>query len=607
MSIPANLDYPTLTRLLEHFMYTDPGKRVIVLNELRGCNYIELWSPELGPEGHLLRLGSRIRVQAGVPWMGNCRGPEAWEGFIEVLGEPSLDSDWNLKFRTVDSRLFNSDREETTVNKIIWELIKTHVHQYLDDACVGFAPPLAEMKEFVPLMVNEESRDRVKAWFNTLRPGTLEVAPGGLRASILIDVESLPKNAPILPTEPLTREEMEAFVRLWETWDAFLVYEIHGFTALSLTDREKKDLLDLLLDMRYQFVEAMTKGDRGKDLVREQFVRAWRTAAPILRRHLAQQDAPTLLNHLTFLSAADALEALDSLGPALGIEISGDGLRRLARLLNRSGLMPSLVYRYTVDDDLRRLMGLEQPPDVSSPPDSEDLQEQEHSSPAAFFRRWLGFSWVTSSAWASDGEYSERASADRRIDVEELTRWLVPDTNKKEYLERVRNVLTQAAEDTIEKSPLDPEHHDLFRILIPATAWQESCWRQFTVGDRKIRVLRSYNGSSVGLMQINERVWRGIYDQHHLRWNIWYNARAGCQILALYLGRYVLDKVDPDDPKNSDFAARAVYAVYNGGPRQFSKFVARSKNERFYLSDRLFWEKFEQIRSGEWENVKDCL
>jgi hypothetical protein len=607
VTIPAHLEYPTLANLLQHFMYTAPGNRVVVLNELQGCNYIELWSPELAPEGDMLRFGSRIRVQAGMPWMGNCRGPEAWEGFIEVIGKPSLDPDWTLKFHTVNSRLFNSDLEETTVNKIIWELVKTHVHRYLDETSVDLAPPLSEMKEFIPLMVGESSRERVRASFETLRPGDLVVTPEGLRAEIFVDVETPSQKHVDVPAKPLSEKETDDFIRLWETWDAFLVYEIRSFAGLSLTDDEKSELLDLLLDTRYRFVEALTKGDRGKDLVREQFVEAWRKAAPILRRRMAQQDAPGLLRYLTFLSAADALEALDRLGPAFGIEISRDGLRRLARLLNRSGMTPSLIYHYAVDDELRRMMDIESLSEEGYPSDPEGGDEESRLFLAPALRRLSVFSRLPRTAWASDEEYDKKVSDDRHIDVDELVRWLVPAKDKKEYLGRIRDVLAQATEDAIQNGRLNAEHHDLLRDLTPATAWQESCWRQFTVGNGKIRVLRSYNGTSVGLMQINERVWRGIYDQHHLRWNVWYNARAGCRILDLYLRRYVLAKMDPDDPLDAEHLARAVYAVYNGGPGQFRRFVDRAGKDRLYLSDRLFWEKFEMMRDGEWRRILDCL
>ena len=75
------------------------------------------------------------------------------------------------------------------------------------------------------------------------------------------------------------------------------------------------------------------------------------------------------------------------------------------------------------------------------------------------------------------------------------------------------------------------------------------------------------------MMQINERVWRGLYDLKHLRWNIRYNVRAGCEILEQYFTRYALPnkqagKLDPDT------LASALYAMYNGGPGDFQKYPA---------------------------------
>ena len=79
----------------------------------------------------------------------------------------------------------------------------------------------------------------------------------------------------------------------------------------------------------------------------------------------------------------------------------------------------------------------------------------------------------------------------------------------------------------------------MFPKVVLATAWQESCMRQFLIKKKKIVYLRSSNGSSVGVMQINERVWREIYDIDRLRWNIRYNARAGCEILDLYVTKSI--------------------------------------------------------------------
>lgn len=58
-----------------------------------------------------------------------------------------------------------------------------------------------------------------------------------------------------------------------------------------------------------------------------------------------------------------------------------------------------------------------------------------------------------------------------------------------------------------------------------------------------ITFLSSYNRTSAGTMQINERVWRGIYGEVSLRWDIRYHALAGCEILHRYLTKYALTRV----------------------------------------------------------------
>jgi hypothetical protein len=108
-------------------------------------------------------------------------------------------------------------------------------------------------------------------------------------------------------------------------------------------------------------------------------------------------------------------------------------------------------------------------------------------------------------------------------------------------------------------------------------------------------------------MQINERVWRGIYKTESLRWNIAYNAQAGAEILGHYLKDYALKKMDPANPLDQDTLGRAVYAIYNGGPAQFQQFLKRSKSNAFYDSDKLFWEKYSMAKAGEFDKVSICL
>ncbi len=139
-----------------------------------------------------------------------------------------------------------------------------------------------------------------------------------------------------------------------------------------------------------------------------------------------------------------------------------------------------------------------------------------------------------------------------------------------------------------------------------ATAWQESCFRQFTVKNGKLTYLRSWNNTSVGLMQINERVWRGLYRVDALRWNPKYNIQAGSEVLRLYLTNYIFKKAE-DGTLDEDGVARATYAIYNSGPQSFKKFLSRHSQQKYFPIDTLFWEKYFWTKAGQFDKLKSCL
>ena len=111
-------------------------------------------------------------------------------------------------------------------------------------------------------------------------------------------------------------------------------------------------------------------------------------------------------------------------------------------------------------------------------------------------------------------------------------------------------------------------------------------------------------------MQVNERVWRGIYDEKHLRWDIAYNAAAGCEILSIYLQKYALPKIaelSRENRPDSQTLARIVYAMYYGGPDQFQKVRSRLAEDRPNVMDKLFLEKYQWVRAKRWEKIDICL
>ena len=379
-----------------------------------------------------------------------------------------------------------------------------------------------------------------------------------------------------------------------------MVQELLFLVGRPLTGEERHALLKTLLEIRYGFVNALDHKSPERDLVREQFIKSWTELGPILRKQLIREDATSPFGYLGYFTAMDSLKILDNLGGAFGLEISQNGLIRLARMLSTGQVQWSPGYAWEVNPALRKLLGLGAPIPESGPGYEEDEIELPDAAEGNLFFRDKSRQLVRFISTPREGEKITEAFG-------ELMKWLPEIKNIDDYLERVKEVLQTATEQVLSKKNLGEKYHDLFRLLVFATAWQESCWWQLTASNGKVRYLRSHTGSSVGLMQVNLRVWRGLYQPKSLRWDIHYNVLAGTEILELYFRRWALDRLGPDRSLSFNNLGGAVYAMYNGGPKEFERFLRRQRNGRPNAFDRLFLEKLGWVKKGQMDRLKICL
>jgi hypothetical protein len=633
--VPLSLDYPLVRSLLVQRAFTGSGESTLVLDELDGCTWVELSQPQVTPVGDRLSVACRIKVRAGASVFNKCLKPVEWEGYIELLERPYLEPHtWLLRLNTEESRLYDREQgQPAKVAQIIWDVVKTHVHGYLDNkVSLSLAPPVKDLNEFVPLIFHARDQAQVKFWLASLRPGAVQVGPSGLKADLVMQVE--PEQAEATEGRlHISQADLERFIAVWQQWDVFLVLQINALSRHPLSEGERRVLLETLLDARYRFVQELNDLDLGrKDVVREQFVTAWIRLAPVMRRHLERETGDARLSYLAFFSAADTLAALDKLGPTLSLEISRNGLIRLARLLTASD-NSNLPYSWAVDPGLRRTLGMgpaldeagpsfmaeemqppagalkQVPPAASETDPSSAHSAPEKRGPASFFP-WssrlgplgplarLG-DWLVRPAWAS----LEMPPAA----WQEIKSWLLTTNNREIYLERIKEALRLAGQKAASSGGLPEGVSNSFVNLVKAAAWQESCWRQFIAPGGRVTFLRSSNNTSVGMMQINERIWRGIYNPGSLRWNALYNIKAGTEILHQYLTRYALDRHGVGRALSPDLLAQAIYAMYNAGPGQMDNFLKRQARKAPNLYDRLFSEKYGWVCMEQWDKIERCL
>ena len=528
------------------------------------CRYLRLRPAQLQLQAQhgRLRLAVPGRGALGVPLSGQCQTAAAWQGTMHFTLEPHIDSSGRLRVRIVDSRLRDARGGAAPV---VWDLAKRHLHpqlerfsydlnasrQSLSALLRGAAPPAHAVAMENALQQLEVLQPQVQTT-HVVVPVTFEVPEAWLAAA--------PPAA--APGAPLTEAEVEALEKALEPWDSFLLYVVRQVGLDGEDSALRQRLFTLLLDSRYQ-LSALLAGDAVAegDPVRALFLETWQELRAIL------VDA----RYALFVDAADALAALESAAP--GLPLSAEGLRQLARSLRPAHTGDPLAYDWAIDPQLGQLF------------DVEVMQETEPAPAPPPPRSWLD--WFIS-----------RAHADNPLD-----HWVPTREELADYSRRISGVLQKSVAEELQRGKLAAPHDRTYRHLVPTTALIESCWRQYVVRGDKVTYLRSQS-SSVGIMQINQRVWRGFYDVERLRWDTAYNIRAGSQILARYLKDYAIPYAERSG--NADDVPRAAYAVYNAGPRAVGRFNKSPPHPREARVDEKLWTLYQGIAGGGQVDLATC-
>nr|MBS0020994.1 SPOR domain-containing protein [Gammaproteobacteria bacterium] len=586
VELPLTFDFPFLRQALLAQLYTDPNTTVRIWHDGAGCSDLVLSDPQVDGRAGRLRLLSVARARLGTAVGDRCTAWLDWQGRLEVLSEPEVYAPQReVAFRVVESSLYAVDGSNDSAVTTLWDRIKHQVYPRLARLRIDLKTPLQALEETLPLLLPRQGSDQAVRLVASAIPAAARVADSGVELRLNLVLPDRPPGAVATQSEPvLNAQERRRWETTWQEWDAFLTHVIKQAASDTARAPLRLALMEVLLNARYDLVAALVQPTGGQtDPVRALFLRTWERLDPVLRELSVALSGEGTLRYLSFIAAVDALQALDTLGPEVGLEISADGLRRLARILAPPSSADPLIYRRVVDPELRQLFGFGAPLVLRRP----------HRVRS---RHWIDR--IIPLAGAADSLTVQQAT---RLDG-----WVPTKAEIGAYLPLVHTLLDQAALDILHSSKLQERYRSLYRKLVLATAWQESCWRQFVRKNGRVQALRSGAGS-VGIMQINVRVWRGFYDPQGLEADIAYNAAAGAEILAHYLLDYAIKKGEHTKTGRLEDLARATYAVYNGGPRHLRRYRQSKTSATLQDIDTAFWSKYQTIAQGEELAVASCF
>jgi soluble lytic murein transglycosylase-like protein len=577
--VPLQLDHAFLRQLLLRQVYTGPDQTARVWDDGSGCNFLVLSEPQVDGTDDRLRIRSAARARTGLAIGSVCITPIDWSGTVEILEQPVLDPVLPVvRFHVVDSNLYGKDGAKH-LSGTLWDWVKSAVHPRLEAVRVDLTQPLDELRTFLPLVLPAENAEQAAHLLDSLTLAAARAGASGLTVDLRFDIaERGPAPTAPAPEPTLTVAELARWEAAWQQWDAFLTFVSKHVGADTPDAAQRQALFDVLIAARYDILWVLRPSSPNEpDPVPALFVKTWTRLAPLLRTLSLGLPGEAALRYLSFITAADALRAIQESGPESGLDISADGLRRLARMIAPSDAEDPLAYSDAIDPALRELFGFGAP--LPTPADNPDVDLS-----------W----WMPAPAWAE----SDLAAR--------LNRWAPTREDAQEYLPLVRDLLTATAQRTVAKQSLDDRFHELFGWLTLATAWKESCWRQYVLVGGRLRPIRSPVGA-VGIMQVNPRVWRGFYDVKGLSQDIAYNAMAGAEILLHYLRDYAIARGEHSVTGAVDNLARAAYAAYNGGPGHLTRYRKNPRNRGLRRIDESFWEKYRKIKSGQTLAVAECF
>lgn len=556
-----------------------------------GCNQLELSAVKVTTEAAKLSVEMALNATTGANMFGACRGPKPWQGNLVLELTPKVtESGLAIEFVPDSIKLLRPDNSPSMLNRPAQLIADALVLPRMKSVKIDLAGPLSSLDDLIEQLLNPDSReDDSSSLVQLTRIIRVQMEETGVKAWLAFQVRpsAIIEHAP----EPiLDTNELAQWQTLEDEFDGFLTTIITALAQSTNSSSLRLELLGVLLDTRYAIADALTVDNPESDPVRQLFILTWERLRPLMTE-LENLQIPGLeadFKLAGFIAGGDALTALDALGPEYGLEITRDGLRRLARLLLAEGVPPSFTpLPLEVDPEFRDLFGF-------------DVQDEEALNAKTFKSRFVS-SVEQIGSWLLPVAHAESISPAVAL------KGLIPQRdNLDDYLDLVASLLHQQSNAWLAENKKMPNR--LVKRLDPlvrATAWKESCWRQFTGSSKNPKVLRS-SGGAVGMMQFNGRVWRKVYDLDRLIEEVDYNVSAGIDILTHYMIDYAIRRGEHEQPGGDDNLIKATYAAYNGGPGHLARYRREDTPAQLKAIDNTFWDYYTTFKSGQLPNVAKC-
>lgn len=330
--LPVQLDYSLIKKALITQLYKGAGNTAELWNDRQGCSYLKLSDPEVSGQNGQIKLLNNLQARFGTGLGGQCVTIFEWGGVLETLQQPTINSAQSVLSLPI-TKVTASDREGHSVsNDKLQELINRFVEPKLSAVKIDLNESRADIEKTVTEFLPKENATEVKEMLNTLKFSSADANDNGVAIKLAFDAPA--KVVAKKPAAPLSDAEQKQWQDNWQEWDAFFSKAIQQASDDTQSPELRDTLMEILLESRSAFQAGLKEHDAsGDDPVRLFFTQTWQRLAPQLKTLAKELPEIQGLRYMTFIAATDVIYELENIGSPFGLEISSDGLRRLARIL----------------------------------------------------------------------------------------------------------------------------------------------------------------------------------------------------------------------------------------------------------------------------------
>ena len=331
VNVPVPIDYRLIRNVVVNQLFTGENQTARLWKDGKDCSFLDLSDPQLAGANGQVKINNNVQFQFGAKMGGKCMTLVKWNGILETFQKPTLDKSGNvLSFPVTTINAFDSKGQNLNIEQL-QDLLKKVVAPRLADLKIDLNESRDDIVKTLLPYVPAEDSEQLHDAVNSLRFN-------GAKAdakSILITLGFMAnvKPADTTPVATFSDSELQQWQGIWQSWQDSLNQNIEQLPLSDELATNRDTLHKTLKKAGIAFEKGLTADTTsGSDDPVRQFVNeSWDELAPLLRTASKQLPGAEGLRYLTLIAATDLMYELESIGSPFGLEISANGLRKIAR------------------------------------------------------------------------------------------------------------------------------------------------------------------------------------------------------------------------------------------------------------------------------------